>query len=82
MSVAKELLSSIIHVLIFLIQFAFVITFFCFIFAVFVGHFDPTSGLLDLTFKIFWQSGLTGILLLILTYLLTMGLEHWFRETD
>ena len=82
MSIAKELLSLIIHVLIFLIQFVFVVAFFCFIFSGFVNHFDPKSELFDLTFKIFWQSGLTGMLLLVLAFFLTVALEHWFSETD
>ena len=78
----REILSEIIHVIIFFIQFAFVIAFFCFIFTGFVNHFDPKSELSDLTFSIAWKSGLIGLLLLILAFSLTVLLDYMTRKYE
>lgn len=78
----KEILSEIIHVIIFFIQFAFVIAFFCFIFTGFVNYFDPESELAALAFSITWKSGLIGLLLLILAFSLTVLSDYLTRKYE
>lgn len=78
----SEILSGIIHVIIFFMQFAVVIAFFCFIFTGFGNHFYPNNELSNLTFSIAWKSGLIALLLLILAFSLTVALDFMTKKYE
>ncbi len=72
----KILLIELVHILIFIIQFAFALAFFCLILLFWISYFAPESELFDSTFRTFWISGLAGFVTIIIGYILSFYAER------